>query len=194
MTDVPEVPETPVPDNPYAEARSQTSPTKGDGMKVIRGVAFIAILLAIVGVGLGAYAAFGKKTNTSGYKAPVAALRSALTAKLVVANKAIAADTAQIAAANAQIATLKASSPNGKVESLSHQLGATDATINQFKVCIPEMEQQFNDQSIQTDTGGIVLGDGTTDTFLTGAYFQDPTIISSNCQHVLTGNTSSAAN
>ena len=54
-------------------------------------------------------------------------------------------------------------------------------------VCLPELSQEVNTLGVNTSTGGVVLNDGTTDTFLTSAYINNPTVISTNFTKFLTG-------
>jgi hypothetical protein len=52
---------------------------------------------------------------------------------------------------------------------------------------VVELDQEVNTLGVNTDTGSILLNDGTTDSFLTDAYINNPTVISNNCTKFLTG-------
>jgi len=84
----------------------------------------------------------------------------------------------ELASANSEIDSLKADSPAGKVVALQSRFDSLNRAIASFKICVPQLEQQINDESINTDsTGG----------YLTSAYINNPTIISANCQKLLNG-------
>jgi uncharacterized protein HemX len=91
----------------------------------------------------------------------------------------------QINTQNRQIADLKANSQAGAVSTMQSKLTSDEATISslrgtisQFKICIPQVEQQINSESIQT---------ATQNGYLTDAYIQNPAIISTNCNKMLSG-------
>jgi hypothetical protein len=58
----------------------------------------------------------------------------------------------------------------------------------QLKICIPEVQQQISGLSVSSNSGSILLGSGTTDSFLTSAFLQNPTVISINCTKLLEPN------
>jgi peptidoglycan hydrolase CwlO-like protein len=84
----------------------------------------------------------------------------------------------EFASANSEIDSLKADSPAGKVVALQSRVDSLNNTIASFKICIPELEQQLNGESINTDS---------TSGYLTDAYINNPTIISANCTKLLNG-------
>lgn len=97
----------------------------------------------------------------------------------------VAAQTAHMASQSREISSLQSDSQAGAVADLRAKLTSSQSVVSQlqntvaaFKICVPELEQQINDTSVQTsDTNG----------FLTGAYLQDPAIISTNCTKMLNG-------
>ena len=47
--------------------------------------------------------------------------------------------------------------------------------------------QEVDTLNVNTDSGSVLLNNGTTDTFLTDAFINNPTVISTNCMKFLTG-------
>jgi hypothetical protein len=93
--------------------------------------------------------------------------------------------TSRLNAANAEIAQLKANSQVGTVTKLSSSFSTTSSEVSslkselaQYKICVPQLQQEITSLNIQSSTQGG---------FLTSAYIQDPTIVSSNCAGLLNG-------
>jgi hypothetical protein len=142
--------------------------------------------LALVGVGLGLLALTSAPST-----APLQHQLNVLRAAAVSQGQEIEAlktDTASLKVATAGAATA------GNMTALQTTVGALSKTItgvqsdlSQEHTCLPELDQEVNTLGINTNTGNILLDDGTTDTFLTGAYINNPTVISNNCTKFLTG-------
>jgi hypothetical protein len=101
---------------------------------------------------------------------------------------ALTAETASLKVATAGAATAgNMTALQMNVGSLSKTMSGVQGDISQLHTCLPELDQEVNTLGVNTDTGNILLGDGTTDTFLTDAYINNPTVISNNCTKFLTG-------
>ncbi len=83
-----------------------------------------------------------------------------------------------LASASAEIKRLRAGSQTGEVTALRSRINSLDSAITSFKICVPQLEQQINGESIGTDTQNG---------YLTDAYINNPAIISANCQKLLNG-------
>jgi peptidoglycan hydrolase CwlO-like protein len=126
----------------------------------MRAIKVLVPLIAVVAVGALAGAAVAITKNPKSYTPPIHQLQI------------------ELASANAEIDSLKAGSPVGKVAALQSKVDSLNTTIVSFKIYIPELKQQINGESINSDsTGG----------YLTSAYLDNPTIISGNCQKLLNG-------
>jgi hypothetical protein len=90
-----------------------------------------------------------------------------------------AAVVSRLSAAAAEITQLKANSEAGAVTSLTNQISGLKSQLAQYKICVPQLQQEITSMNIQSSTQGG---------FLTNAYIQDPTIVSSNCTALLSGN------
>jgi uncharacterized protein HemX len=133
----------------------------------LRVVVGVVLVLAIVGVGLG-LAGFlqAQSAHSQGTQ-----LRSQL-----------AGVRHQLQTAQGTIANLKASSQIGAVTALKSQTGTLQTQMGDIATCVPELQQQINGLNVQTQFQSV----GGTD-YLTGAFLQNPTVTSSNCNKVLNG-------
>jgi len=149
-------------------------------------VLVIAGVLAVVGVGLGLFALTNDPST-----AP-------LQRQVTVLKAVDASQHQQIASLQTETATLKAATASAatagnltalqtSVGGLTHTMAGVQGDLSTLHVCLPELSQEVNTLGVNTSTGGVVLNDGTTDTFLTSAYINNPTVISTNCTKFLTG-------
>jgi hypothetical protein len=102
-------------------------------------------------------------------------------------------ETLKTQAASLKAATARAAT-GGNMTALQTSVGGMSKTIigvqgdiSQLHTCLPELDQELNTLGINTNTGSVLLNDGTSDTFLTSAYINNPTVISTNCTKFLTG-------
>jgi hypothetical protein len=156
-------------------------------MTRIQQVVLVAIgVLAVVGVGLGLFALTNQPST-----APLQRQVNAL--KLVDA-----AQHRQIASLRTETATLKAATASaataGNLTALQSSVGGMATTmkgvqgdLSTLHTCLPELSQEVNTLGVNTDTGSVLLNNGNTDTFLTDAFINNPTVISTNCTKFLTG-------
>lgn len=123
----------------------------------------IIAVLALGGIGVGVYA-LTKDPSLSSLRGDVRTLR------------------ADLASENREIATLKTSTADaataGNVSTLQNSVSSVQNTMRMYKVCIPELQQQINGMTVQTSNNGG---------YLTDAYLQNPTIVSSDCTKFLNG-------
>ncbi len=143
-------------------------------------------ILAVFGVGLGLFALTNPPST-----APLQRQISAL--KVVDASQ-----HQQIATLQTETATLKAATASAattgnltalqtSVGGLSHTVAGMQGDLSTLHICLPELSQEVNTLDVNTSTGSVLLDNGKTDTFLTDAYINNPTVISTNCTKFLTG-------
>jgi hypothetical protein len=179
------IPTSPKPVTPVTPA-SSPQPQPG-GMNRTQQVVLVIIgVLAVVGVGLGLFALTNQPST-----APLQREINAL--KVVDASQHQQIATLQTETATLKVATASAATA-GNMTALQTSLGGMAQTVKgvqgdlgQLHICLPELDQEVGALNLNTNTGGIVLNDGTTDTFLTSAYINNPTVISTNCTKFLTG-------
>jgi ribosomal protein L37E len=128
---------------------------------VSRTLVSIIALVAVIALGVGVV---GFLANRPKSNAPVNTQIRHLQAQLTAANH-------QIAAEQATISAVKAGSQAGTVSSLQSQ-------VQKFQVCVPELQQEINGLNINTSSQSG---------WLTSAFLQNPTIVSSNCNKTLNG-------
>ena len=148
-------------------------------------VLVIVGVLAVVGVGLGLFA-LTNQPSTAPLQRQINALKAV-----------DASQHQQIATLQTETATLKATASAAttgnltalqtSVGGLSHTVAGMQGDLSTLHICLPELNQEVTTLNVNTGTGSILLGDGTTDTFLTSAYINNPTVISTNCTKFLTG-------
>jgi cell division protein FtsL len=133
-------------------------------LRNIRVVLVLAMIVALVAVGLGAYQltrpASATKTEIASLQRQVGGLKSQ-----------VSSSHTTISALQSDVTTLQSSSTAGQVTKLKN-------TISQFEVCVPQLQSEINGLNVTTDSQ---------DGALTDAYLQNPTIISSNCEKVING-------
>lgn len=143
-------------------------------------------ILAIFGVGLGLFALTNDPST-----APLQRQVNALKATAASQRQEIA--TLKTETASLKIATAGAATAGNmtalqtSVGGLSKSMIGVQGNLSQLRTCLPELDQEVNTLGINTNTGSVLLNDGTSDTFLTDAYINNPTVISNNCTKFLTG-------
>lgn len=149
-------------------------------------VLVIVGVLAVVGVGLGLFA-LANQPSTAPLQRQISALKVVDTSQ-----------HQQIATLQTETATLKAAAASAatagnltalqtSVGDLSHTVAGMQGDLSTLHVCLPELNQEVNTLGVNTSTGSVLLNNGNTDTFLTDAYINNPTVISTNCTKFLTG-------
>jgi hypothetical protein len=149
-------------------------------------VLVIVGVLAVVGVGVGLFA-LTSDPSTAPLQRQVNVLKAV-----------DASQHQQIASLQTEAASLKAATAGAatagnmtalqtSVSGLSKTVVGVQGDISQLHTCLPELDQEVNTLGINTNTGSVLLNDGTSDTFLTSAYINNPTVISNNCTKFLTG-------
>jgi hypothetical protein len=161
----------------------QQSGTMTRGQKIVLPVVG---MFALIGVGLGLFA-LSSEPSTAPLQRQVSVLKATATAQRQEI-AALKTETASLKVATAGAATA------GNMTALQTNVGALSKTVtgvqsdlSQVHTCLPELDQEVNTLGVNTSTGSILLNDGTTDTFLTDAYINNPTVISNNCTKFLTG-------
>jgi hypothetical protein len=172
---------------PSASARSVAPDQQSRGMIRIQQVVLVIVgVLAVVGVGLGLFA-LTNQPSTAPLQRQINALKAV-----------DASQHQQIASLRTQTATLKAATASAatagnltalqtSVGGLSKSMQGVQGDLSALHNCLPELDQEVGALNVNTSTGSVLLGDGTTDTFLTDAYINNPTVISNNCNKFLTG-------
>jgi hypothetical protein len=134
-------------------------------MSSVRGTFLLPVIavVAIIGVGLSAVSLGTKPSTTS------------LTSQVKTLHEQLAAADNSIAKADKSIATLQSASAQaattGNVSKLQTQLSA-------LTLCVPQLS---------SEVGALNIQDNTQNGYMTSAYIQSPTIISSNCTKTLNG-------
>lgn len=140
-------------------------------------VLVIVGVLAVVGVGLGLFA-LTNDPSTAPLQRQVNVLKAV-----------DASQHQQIASLQTETATLKTAAASSatagnltalqtSVSGMSHTVAGMQGDLSTLHICIPELSQEVNGLSVNTfNTGG----------YLTDAYINNPTIISTNCTKFLTG-------
>ena len=149
-------------------------------------VLVIVGVLAVVGVGLGLFA-LTNAPSTAPLQRQVNVLKAAAESQRQEIQT-LKTEAASLKAATAGAATA------GNMIALQTSVGGMSKTmigvqgdISQLHTCLPELDQEVNTLGINTNTGSVLLNDGTSDMFLTSAYINNPTVISNNCTKFLTG-------
>ena len=175
-------------------ARTRTTSARGPhpdqesrGISQTQQVVLVIIgVFAVVGVGLGLFALTNQPST-----APLQHQINALNAVDASQHQRIASlqtETATLRAATASAATAgNLTVLQTSVGGLSHTMAGVQSDLSQLHTCLPELDQEVNTLGVNTGTGSVLLGDGTTDTFLTDAYINNPTVISNTCTKFLTG-------
>jgi hypothetical protein len=181
------IPTSPKPVIPVPTTSSPQPERQGGGMSRTQQIVLVSIgVLAVVGVGLGLFA-LTNQPSTAPLQRQINALKAVDTSQ----HQQIAAlqtDTATLKAATASAATAgNLTALQTSVGGLTHTMAGVQGDLTTMHTCLPELSQEVNTLNVNTSTGGVVLGDGTTDTFLTSAYINNPTVISTNCTKFLTG-------
>jgi hypothetical protein len=157
------------------------------GMSRIQQTVLVIVgVLAVVGVGLGLFA-LTNQPSTAPLQRQINALKAV-----------DASQHQQIASLQTEAATLKAATASaataGNLTALQTSVGGISKTmlgvqadLSQLHNCLPELDQEVNALTINTSTQSVLVGGTTTDTFLTNAYINNPTVISNNCTKFLTG-------
>lgn len=128
---------------------------------------FVA-LLAFAGIGLGVVALMKDTPSTTTVNRQVKVLH------LQLAN-----DERQLANDGLKLSTLQTSSANaGNVAKLQRSVASLKTKLGAYNICIPQLQQEIGALNVNTQN---------TNGYLTDAYLQNQTIISSNCQKLLYG-------
>ena len=128
---------------------------------------FVAVL-ALAGIGLGVVAVMKDAPSTTTVNRQVKVLH------LQLAN-----DERQLANDGLKLSTLQTSSANAdNVAKLQGSVAALQTKLAAYNVCIPQLQQEIGALNVNTQN---------TNGYLTDAYLQNQTIISSNCQKILYG-------
>jgi hypothetical protein len=152
---------------------------------IVLALVSIAFALGVIGVGVNILNA---NSNIDTLQHQVHRLSAQLTtarASLTSVNAKLAsvATSSNLGALQTSVSTLQTS-----VSGLNRTVSGLQGDSAQLKICIPEVQQQISGLSVNSNSGSIPLNDGTTDSFLTSAFLQNPTVISSNCTKLLEPN------
>lgn len=181
------IPTSPKPVIPVPHASTPQPEPQAGGMRRTQQVVLVIVgVLAVVGVGLGLFA-LTNQPSTVPLQRQINALK-AVDASQRQEIASLQTDTATLKAATASAATAgNLTALQTSVGGLTHTMAGVQGDLSTLHICLPELDQEVGALNINTSTGGVVLGDGTTDTFLTNAYISNPTVISTNCTKFLTG-------
>lgn len=181
------IPTSPKPVIPIPHASTPQPEPQAEGMRRTQQVVLVIVgVLAVVGVGLGLFA-LTNQPSTVPLQRQINALK-AVDASQRQEIASLQTDTATLKAATASAATAgNLTALQTSVGGLTHTMAGVQGDLSTLHICLPELDQEVGALNINTSTGGVVLGDGTTDTFLTNAYISNPTVISTNCTKFLTG-------
>jgi hypothetical protein len=154
------------------QASSESDPPKHNRLKVwVPIVGIVALAALAVGV-------VGLMANRPKSDAPLRAEISHLQGELSGLNQRLASDEATISSIKASSQASAVSTLQGQVSTLQGQLRSTQNQLQKFQVCVPELQQEINGMNVNTsNTGG----------FLTSAFIDNPTIISTTCSKTLNG-------
>jgi len=137
----------------------------------------LAIALAVCGIVVGALGLLQARSAKSDF-ATTSRQLATTSHRLATTRQGLASVNLQLAASQTAILSLKANSQAGTVSTLHTSLNTLQAQLAQFMVCVPELQQEISDLSINsTQTGG----------YLNSAYLSNSTIVSSNCSKMLQG-------
>lgn len=151
----------------------------------------VAVFAATVGIILGVIAfigLLGTHSTISTLRRQVRVLNTRMSAadRMLAQNASslhTMASTANVSALQASVTTLQ-----GSMTGMSRTVSGLKSQAAKVSICVPEMQQELGGLNVNTSTGSILMTDGTTDTFLTGAYITNPTVISTTCTSFLNGN------
>ena len=128
-------------------------------------------IIALVAVAALGVAVVSLLANRPKSEAPLTAQLHHVQAQLTAANGRLSSD--QVA-----ISSLKSSSQAGEVSALQTQLRSVQTQVQKFQVCVPELQQEIN---------GLNINTANQNGWLTSAYLNNPTIVSSTCNKTLNG-------
>jgi hypothetical protein len=174
-------------------------------MRLVGGLAFLALVVGVVSLVINSNIA---ATNTADLQHQLAAQRADLQHQLATQRAGLqhqlttnaqelaalkgtqdGAVQASLAAITSSVGALQrtVSGVSSSVSGLSRTASGLQGVTRQFTICIPELQQEITRLNVSTTGQSITLADGSTVNFLGSAYMNNPTVISTNCNKVLTG-------
>lgn len=144
-------------------------------MKVLRIIAGVTLVLAIVALGLGGYGIvnFEPKASAASTSRITAAQVRTLTAEVASLKRQLKSQGSQLANAQSSIFSLQDSTTAGQVSGLKR-------TVAHLTTCLPQLQTEIGGLGISWQINGF---DTSKDSF----NITNPTIISSDCSGVLYG-------
>jgi hypothetical protein len=182
------IPTSAKPVTPVTPASSPEPAQQASGMTRTQQIVLVVIgVLAVVGLGLGLFA-LTNQPSTAPLQRQINALK-AVNASQHQQIASLQSRTAALKAATAGAATAgNLTALQTSVSGLSHTMAGVRGDLGQLHTCLPELSQEVGALNVNSSTQSLTLGDGSVDTFLTSAYLNNPTVISTTCTKVLAGN------